>query len=619
MSDKPSPLCLLAPARNVDVARVAIRCGADAIYIGGPHHGARAAATNSIEEIAELCRYAHQFRVRVYVTLNTIIYDNELADVEKVIRQAYEAGVDALIVQDLGILRLNIPPIALHASTQCNANTPERAKFLADLGMNCIVVPREFTLDEIRAVRRAVAVPLEGFVHGALCVSYSGDCRASFVNGHRSANRGECAQICRMPYDLTDNKGNVLVRNQHLLSLKDLNRLTHLTEMAEAGISIFKIEGRLKNEDYVASVVTAYSQALDTICRNNPERWTRASAGQVQEAPQVDLTKVFNREYTPYFLHQNNNKQKLGVLRASTPKFVGPYVAVAEKSDGLRLRVKAIEKINNGDGLGFFDANGTYTGFRANRVENNIIHLTAPINIGAGTKIYRNSDKAYLDALHSARTRRVIDVDAILEARQNDVMLTLSDVRGCRITSVISFEAEKAEKPQGQRHHDAVGKLGDTIYRLREFDDRCADRFIPASVLNALRRRAVADLDVAADATYVYEKRRPEQPCTWPESEVTFRDNISNRLADKVYRDHGVEQTTPAIEVKMSDDADEILVMTTRHCIRGALGACLRTPDATKLPSGLFLRNPSLTTGPLRLSFDCANCRMEIYAPVDRK
>lgn len=325
---RPTPLELLAPARTCDIARQAILHGADAVYIGGPSHGARAAASNSVDEIADLCTFAHEFRARVYVTLNTIIFDSELSGVEEIVGKLYRAGVDALIVQDMALLRLDIPPIALHASTQCDARTPDKARFLAECGFSQIVIPRECSEQEIKEIRVAIPadVAIEAFVHGALCVSYSGDCQASFATSGRSANRGTCSQMCRLAYNLTDAEGNVLMHDKHLLSLRDLNRLNRLEDMAMAGVSSFKIEGRLKDAAYVKTVVSAYRQMLDRVIEAHPDRFCRASQGSSKLTFSPDVNNVFNRGFTP--ISSTDGPTTDSPWRKSTPRSgpVGPWV-----------------------------------------------------------------------------------------------------------------------------------------------------------------------------------------------------------------------------------------------------------------------------------------------------
>lgn len=607
-------LQLLAPARDMQTAMAAINCGADAIYMGGPDHGARAAAANSIDDITAVCDYAHRFGVKVYVTLNTLIYDNELADVERLVHKLYAAGVDALIVQDLGLLRMNLPPIALHASTQCDTRTPEKAEFLERLGMSCIVLPREFTLDQIREVSQRVKVSLEGFVHGALCVCYSGDCRASLVNGGRSANRGECAQICRLPYDLVDDKGKVIVGDRHLLSLRDMNRLAHLAELADAGISSFKIEGRLKSADYVMNAVAVYSQALNELCAAHPDKYRRESVGTSTLGFAPDINKSFNRGYTTYFL--TDTKPGKGALSSPlTPKWVGCKVGTVTRATPRALTAKLTQELHNGDGLGYFDTNGKFTGFRLNRVDGNTLYPASAVDIAKGTKLYRNSDKLFDDAMRSARPVRRIAIDMELHTYPAGLALSISDERGCNITTTIECALDEARTPQLEARKRTLERLGNTIYTLRSLTDSVGNLFVPASLLTTLRTQAIDVLDHAAAATRELEvRRREDKEAQVPYKQLTFHDNVANRRARKLYTDHGATQIAPAMEVDMPANTAEVHVMTTRFCLRREMGACLKTADADKLPKTLFLRPIKEGVRTMRLQFDCANCQMKIYA-----
>jgi putative protease len=607
-------LQLLAPARDLQTALAAINCGADAIYMGGPDHGARAAAANSIDDITAVCNYAHQFGVKVYVTLNTLIYNDELADVERLVHKLYAAGVDALIVQDLGLLRMNLPPIALHASTQCDTRTPEKAEFLENLGMSCIVLPREFTLDQIRQVSQRVHVALEGFVHGALCVCYSGDCRASLVNGGRSANRGECAQICRLPYDLVDGDGNVIVADRHLLSLRDMNRLANIADLADAGITSFKIEGRLKSPDYVMNTVAVYSQALNNLCAAQPDKYCRDSFGSASYGFNPDINKSFNRGFTEYFL--TNTKPGKGALsQPLTPKWIGEEVGIVTRVTPRALTARLKKELHNGDGLGYFDAAGKFTGFRLNRVDGNTLYPASAVNIANGTKLYRNGDKAFDDAMRAARPARRIAVDMTLRTYPRGLVLAITDERGCSIETAIECALDEARTPQIDARRRTLERLGNTIYTLRTLTDNVGNLFVPASLLTSLRTQAIDALNHAAAATRQLELRRPENAdAQVPNPTLTFHDNVANRLARKLYTDHGAESVEPAIEVNMPASSAEVHVMTTRFCLRREMGACLKTADAKKLPTKLYLRPTNTAMRTMRIDCDCAACQMRLTA-----
>ena len=602
---------LLAPARDAATGRIAVLAGADAVYIGAPAFGARASAGNSVSDIAALVRFAHSYRARVYVTMNTILFDNELAEAQALVWQLYGAGVDALIVQDMAYLMMDLPPIALHASTQCDIRTPQKARLLAQAGFSQLVLPREFTLGEISEARKAAGVPVEVFVHGALCVSYSGDCQAGCIAMDRSANRGVCPQMCRLPYRLTDSEDNELAPERHYLSLRDLCQIDNLERLIEAGASSFKIEGRLKDARYVANVTAAYSERLNSIVESSDGRYVRSSCGDCRYAFAPDLDRTFNRGYTSYFLRGKPS----AMASVLTPKWAGMPVGRITGYDCSRgmLRTSLTEKLANGDGLGYFDTTGRFCGFRLNRAEGNMLYPARELyGAEAGKTLYRNNDKSFFDVLDKENAcDRTIDVDVTMEARDNMIVsICATDTRGCSVEITVDTPPDKARTPQLEQHRRVMEKTGDTIYRLRNFTDRCGDCFIAASVLTAARRRLFAMLDTVAEATYAFEYRRR---CTLPDDAFAslppmgYHDNIANSLAATFYRRHGARIAQHAAEVEKPEG--ETQVMCTRYCLRRELGACLRTKDGAKLPSPLFLRN---STGTYRLDFDCARCGMDV-------
>lgn len=613
----PQILELLAPARNADTAIAAIKAGADAVYIGASSHGARHAAANSVDDIARVADFAHIFRAKVFATVNTIIYDNELADVERLIGQLYRAGVDALIVQDLGVLRLDLPPIELHASTQCDIRDPRKARFLADAGFSRLVLARELSLKEIAEIHAAVPdTPLEAFIHGALCVSYSGDCRASFATTGRSANRGECSQVCRLPFDLVDDRGNILVKGKHLLSLRDLNRSSSIADMAAAGVNSFKIEGRLKDEAYVKNTVGSYSRLLDRLVAESDGRYVRQSVGRVSLGFSPSLDKAFNRGFTPYFL--TGKASPRGMASIATPKAVGMKVGVVTQCRPKEITARLDCALANGDGLGYYNQSGIFTGFRLNRVEGSRLYPATPQSIPAGTVLYRNRDKEFDDTVASARTERTIDVEMVLrtvfgkEKADDLIVIELTDVRGCSVSVSARVELQEAVTPQKGPRRRILEKLGATLYRAVKIVDLADDRcFIPASALTALRREAVEALDRAARATYRFELRREEKPgLMLPEGYVaTVHDNVANRLAREFYASHGAVRIESAAEVAGSVSGREP-VMTTRYCLRKEMGKCLREASGKTWPANLCL-----VSGPtrLRVEFDCKACRMNLY------
>lgn len=609
MKDKRRVIELLAPARDASVAIDAILHGADAVYMGAKSHGARAAAGNSTADIARVAEFAHQYGARVYVTVNTLVYDDEIHCVERLIHELYEAGVDALIIQDLGILRMNIPPIALHASTQCDLRTPEKAKFLESMGFTQLVMARELTLSEINAIHTTVPnTPLEAFVHGALCVSYSGRCQVSQCLKDRSANRGECAQICRLPFDLLDADGNVLEKNKHLLSLRDYNASENLEAMLEAGVSSLKIEGRLKDSGYVKNVVSYYRKALDRVIAKHADKYVRASFGVSKLSFEPALSKSFNRSFTSYFLTERHPENGKSMASLNTPKSLGEPIGKVLYAKGKTIRIATSSSIANGDGLSYFNQQGEYMGFRVNRVDGADLILTKPISIAAGTPVFRTYDKAFDDALSGQSAERKVAINAQLWWANGSLNLQLSDERGNRIVkSVDCPELDAAKSDQGPRQTQAIGKLGGTIYQLANAQVM-GDKFIPSSVLAQLRRDAVIALDRAQRITFKRPLRLPEQanaPCF--AKNLTYADNVANHLSRQVYEAHGAESIEPALECEMPDGTPT--VMHTRYCIRRELGACKKQKGGKQLPDKLFLRTGDRL---LEVHCDCAKCEMHI-------
>jgi len=594
LADAPRPLELLAPARDTAIAREAIIHGADAVYIGASGFGARASACNDVAEIASLCSFAHSFRARVYVTVNTIVYPSELPKVQALIEQLYNVGVDAVIVQDMGLLRLSLPPIELHASTQCDTRTPAKARFLQEVGFSQIVLARELTLREIREVCREVSVPIEVFVHGALCVSYSGRCHASQALCSRSANRGECAQICRLPFTLTDNSGHVLARNRHLLSLHDFNASPHLRDLVEAGASSFKIEGRLKDATYVKNVTAYYRRALDEIIAAEPGRYCRASCGTTDFSFTPALEKSFNRGFSTYFLTQRRPRNLASTL---TPKSLGEPLT-------------SLSDVHNGDGLSFFTPKGEYTGFLVNGVEGSRVIPNKRIAIPRGVQFFRTTDVAWqrLMARGDTATRRIA-IDITLHPGR----IEACDERGCRVVLSHELPLELASRPMDFSRYFA--KLGDTIYTLRSFESHIpATQFAPASALTQLRRRLVKALDSNARATYRRPLRRPEnREVRYPNAILSFADNVANPAAEQFYREHGVTDIEPAMEVGASAPKPGTRVMTTRHCVLRELGLCLRQADSQQDRRAINM--PLTLSGagrPLTIECDCKACEMQI-------
>lgn len=588
----PRPLELLAPAADASVAIEAILHGADAVYIGGPGHGARKAASNSISDISRVTDFAHTYGAKVYVTVNTLLYDDELKKVERMAGELYRAGVDALIVQDMALLRLDIPPIQLHASTQCDIRTPEKALFLEKAGFSQLVLARELTLDEIRAVTEVVSIPVETFVHGALCVSYSGRCHASQSCRSRSANRGECAQICRLPYTLRDAGRRVIERDAHLLSLRDLNATEALPSLVEAGVSSFKIEGRLKETAYVKNITAWYRQRLDAIISMHPDLYRRASYGESCMSFSPVPEKSFNRGFTTYFL-SSSRPDSIASLR--TPKSMGEVI-----DDPAVL--------NRGDGISFFDSDGQYTGVIVNGVEKGRIKGNRPFYLPPGSEIHRTSDVMWqkMMARPSAERRMAVDISV------DPGGVSATSESGAYVRLPMPPCNDKARRPMDFRQH--FEKLGATPFRLRRFECTLpADAFYPASALASTRRKLTDALLVAERATYAFPKRGKETAgYPYPESTLDFRDNVANAVAKAFYHEHGVSRIEPALELEMrrgcKPEAGRV-VMTTRHCILRELGMCLRNSGGRRLELPL-----TIESGDIRFSlrFNCAECGMEV-------
>lgn len=596
-----SPIELLAPAKNADVAISAITHGADAVYIGAATHGARSAAANSTADIARACDFAHRFGARVYVTLNTLIYPSELRAVERLVKELYRVGVDALIVQDLGLLRMDLPPIALHASTQCDIRTPAKAHFMEQLGFTRLVLPREMTLEEIRAVRAQVTCELEAFVHGALCVSYSGQCYASLLCGGRSANRGECAQICRLPFTLTDGRGRVLESNRHLLSLRDLNRLNELPEMLDAGVCSLKIEGRLKDEAYVKNVVSAYDRQLRRLGAS------RLSQGNVERQFTPDPSRSFNRGFTTHFLF---DPRACGVAAIDSPKSLGTEIGKVSRIRGREVELCAPARLTNGDGVNFTNSQGIAVGFRVNRFQpprTIICAGNAPGELRPGMMLRRNADKHFADLLAAATSaQRTIALHLRLRRAAGQLVL---EEPSTRVSAGIDFApGEAAKSPQTEPRRRVIAKLGDTPFALAELDDQLNAEFVPASVLTTLRRQFVDAKVASMNCGMERPLRLPEQPdALWPEGNTLAAEaNIANPLAQQVMRDHGI---SGAIQPAPEQGGTPSAAMTMRYCLRRELGRCLLTPAGREWPEPL-----TLTGAPraFRLHFNCALCQMSL-------
>lgn len=608
----PRRIELLAPARDAECARAALLHGADAVYIGGPAFGARHAAGNSVDDIAALCAEAHLYGARVYVTLNTILCDDELAEAERQVWALYEAGVDALIVQDLALLRLHLPPIALHASTQMDNCTPERAQWLEAAGFRQIVLARELSIDETRRIHEAVPrVPLEAFVHGALCVSYSGRCYASAALFGRSANRGCCAQFCRLAFDLVDERGTVLQQNRHLLSLRDMNRTASLEEMMDAGVSSFKIEGRLKGADYVKNVTAWYRACIDEILSRRAEDYVRASHGASHIDFQPDVSRTFNRQFTDYLLH---GRTSAPLFSPYTPKAVGPATATVVRAHrgGIVVRLSSTKTapIVAGDGLCYVDGQGTLQGFRVNRVADDGTLVPArPLRVEPGTVLHRSLDHAFSQKLAHSTARRTLWLDLTLREVAEGFALDARDEAGASVSVRFDYDHEPARTDPTENFRKQLGRLGDTPFVLRQLSvETDGPRFVPSSLLAEWRREVIARLLAAHRMSYVRDRAGQLNAARLREltpRQLTFTANVMNAEARAFLTEQGAERVDWAFERERP--AGDVVLMTCRHCIRHDLGMCLREhPDRRRL----FLRLPDGKKFALR--FDCARCEMQV-------
>ncbi len=605
---KQRPIELLAPAKNLECGIEAINHGADAVYIGAPRFGARAAAGNSIEDIKALVDYAHIYNVRIYVTVNTILHDEELPETEKMIWELYRAGVDALIIQDMGITRLNLPPIALHASTQMDNRTPEKVKFLSDIGFRQVVLARELSLEEIKKIHDTCPETLlEVFVHGALCVSYSGQCYVSQACYGRSANRGECAQFCRLAFDLVDSNGKTIEQNKHLLSLKDMNQSDNLEALLDAGATSLKIEGRLKDVSYVKNVTAYYRQKLDLIFKYRKE-YVRASAGTVKTTFTPQLDKSFSRGFTDYFLRGRNP----GIFSFSTPKSLGEEVGTVKEIRGNYFTVAGVKSFSNGDGLCYIDDNGRLQGFRVNRVENNKLFPQEMPRLKPKTRLYRNFDQEFDKLMQKKSAERKIAVDICLTENNFGFTLSINDENENSVSLTLQREKEPARTPQTDNLKNQLGKLGNTPFEARDIRIDLSDNwFIPASELSELRRNAVERLLELRKINYRQEIfRLKESKSKYPVSTLTYLGNVMNNSAAEFYKNHGVLKVMPAFEKEQPKDA---VLMFCKHCIRYSMGWC---PVHHKVRSPF--REPYYLVSSdgrrFRLEFDCKHCQMKVLA-----
>ncbi|MFD2909911.1 U32 family peptidase [Flavobacterium ardleyense] len=603
---------ILAPAKDLIQGIAAINSGADAVYIGAPLYGARSNATNSIEDVAELVKYAHLFNAQVFVVINTILYDNELESCRQMIWKLYDIGVDALIIQDMAIMEMELPPIVLHASTQANNRDADKIKFLADAGMKRVVLARELNLHQIKTISQASDVELEFFVTGALCVSFSGNCYMSVANGERSANRGSCAQNCRLPYNLIDGNGDTLIKNSHLLSIKDFDVSNQIPNLVEAGIVSFKIEGRLKDIVYVKNNVSYLRKKLDSFLEENSDKYIKASSGKCTFTFDSSLDKSFNRGYTDYFV--NERHQAIGSWES--PKSKGQYIGKLIRTVGNSYEIENGELLNNGDGLCFINENNEAEGIYVNRAENGFAYPNVLKEIKDGTFIYRNNDAGFIKIVEREDSAiRKISTTLLLAENEEGFELIARDEDGNVSVAKLVHPKERTKNNESieENFKTNLAKTGFTPYTADEINvDFSENWFLPISKINEMRRTVFEQLSEIRLKNY---KRREHQLVKtshpYPEEKLDFMYNVANKSARKFYERHGVTEIEKAFELQW--DPGKSRVMTTKYCIKYELEKC---PIHQKDKMGEKLKEPLvLKQGELeyKLKFNCKPCEMEIW------
>lgn len=622
---------LLSPARDVHIAREAILHGADAVYIGGPSFGARHNACNEVADIAQLVEFAHRFHARVFVTINTILHDDELEPARALIHQLYDAGVDALIVQDMGVMDLDIPPIELHASTQTDIRTLERAKFLDQAGFSQLVLARELNLQQIRAIADETDAAIEFFIHGALCVAFSGQCNISHAQTGRSANRGDCSQACRLPYTLKDDQGRVVAFEKHLLSMKDNNQSANLSALVDAGVRSFKIEGRYKDMGYVKNITAYYRQRLDGILENRPDL-ARASSGRTDHFFVPDPDKTFHRGSTDYFV----TDRKIDIGAFDSPTFTGLLVGHVEKVNKRDLLVVTQEPLSNGDGLNVL-VKREVVGFRANIAEpkgefeedgeKRYRYRVEPNEMPEGLfrlrpnhPLSRNLDHNWQQALQKTSSERRVGLSWVAKLREERLELTATSEEGVSASVALDGPFGAANKPEQalEQLHDLLGQLGTTLYHADAVElDAPQAFFIPNSQLKALRREAIEKLTEARVAAHPRGGRKAETnpPPVYPEAHLSFLYNVYNQKARDFYHRHGVQLIDAAYEAH--EEAGEVPVMITKHCLRFSFNLCPKqakgvTGVRTKVAPMQLVHGDEVLT----LKFDCKPCEMHVIGKM---
>jgi len=614
---------LLSPAKNTEFGIEAINHGADAVYIGGPAFGARAKAPNTVADIERLVKHAHRYHAEVFVALNTIFHDNELAGVRELVQQLYEVEVDALIVQDMGLLQMDLPPIQLHASTQTDIRTVEKAVFLDQVGFSQIVLAREMDIATIEQVSKATSCNLEYFIHGALCVAFSGQCFISHAHTGRSANRGECSQECRLPYTLEDQKGRIIGKDKHFLSMKDNDQSTNLRALIDAGVSSFKIEGRYKDLPYVKNATAHYRLLLDEILEHYPE-YQQSSAGKTIYTFSPQPEKTFNRSATDYFA--NGRQADIGAF--DTPKFSGEELGKVTKVGKDFIEVNTEVELHNGDGVCFFDVHKALVGLRVNTVQSSSTYCQRlypnemPADIRNNTMIYRNRDHAFMRLLEKDSASRRIAVDMHFAERHDGFVLTVTDEQGFSAVEKVATEkhaANDAAKAEASLKEN-LAKLGNTDFVARDIHLQIQQTwFVPASVVNQLRRDAILQLETIRKQGYIRPPRRAatEPPALYPEDNLSFLANVYNQQARVFYQQHGVKIIAKAYEA--NEELGEVPLMITKHCLRYSHGLCPKEAKGVIGVQGTVTAEPmTLISGNDRytLKFDCKPCEMHVMGSI---
>jgi collagenase-like PrtC family protease len=602
---------ILAPAKDLIHGIAAVNSGADALYVGAPQFGARSNATNSIEDVAALVEYAHLYNVPVFVVMNTILYDNELETCRQMIWKLYDIGVDALIIQDMAIMEMDLPPIVLHASTQANNRDADKMKFLADAGIKRVVLARELNLHQIKDISNATDVELEFFVTGALCVSFSGNCYMSVANGERSANRGSCAQNCRLPYNLIDGHGETLIKSTHLLSIKDFDVSNEIPSLVEAGVCSFKIEGRLKDIVYVKNNVSYLRQKLDSFLEGS-DKYTKASSGKCTFTFDSALNRTFNRGYTDYFV----NERHATIGSWESPKSKGQYIGKLIRTIGNAYEIENGELLNNGDGLCYINDNNEAEGIYVNKAENGLAYPNVLKEIKDGTFIYRNNDAAFIKIVEREDSAvRKISTSLLLFENETGFELLATDEDGN--TSSVQLVHPKEQTKNNQSIEENIkaqlAKTGFTPYTADEITIQFTENwFLPISKINEMRRTVYEQLTETRLKNYKREERKIEKTDhPYPETKLDFMYNVSNKLARKFYERHGVTEIEKAFELQW--DPGKSRVMTTKYCIKYELAKCPKYHKDTmegKLKEPLVLKQGELE---YKLKFNCKPCEMEIW------